>query len=204
MYLFECKDALIKKEVKESMSYPEVETELKSKLLETFNKGKRQSKAIHQIIDQIISIKSENIDFDDSKNLRVSRIYPILILTEEVFNATGLNQLINEWFQDELKERGKKLDIKLNKIEPIIIITVDTLLYMRPYLLKGRIRIKDILDAYIHKHLIQPTNQKKWSQDRMISFSLFVKAFIWHNCRNSLEFSKSVMVDGNDELNNIS
>ena len=148
VYLFECKDALIKKEVKESMSYPEVETELKSKLLETFNKGKRQSKAIHQIIDQIISIKSENIDFDDSKNLRVSRIYPILILTEEVFNATGLNQLINEWFQDELKERGKKLDIKLNKIEPIIIITVDTLLYMRPYLLKGRIRIKDFRCLY--------------------------------------------------------
>ncbi|PSL23167.1 hypothetical protein [Dyadobacter jiangsuensis] len=200
IFLIECKDALIKKEAKESLNYLEIDAELRSKFLETTNGGKRQSKAIHQLLDNIQRIKSGNIDFDRYDKMPSVRIYPILILTEEVFNATGLNQLINEWFGEELGNRRDNSGIKLDKIEPLTIITVDSLIYIRPYLIAGRVKFKDMVDSYINEHLTRPTNTKLWERNRMIPFSLFSRSYIWRKCNNSLQSSMSIFVEGYEDL----
>lgn len=197
IYLFECKNYLFSKDVKRSLNYDIIEAYLKERFIENDKKSK---KAILQLISNIKLIKSGNLDFDLNFNPVTVNIYPIIIMTDEAYNASGINQLVNEWFIEIIQNERNSNILNFNKVEPLIIITIDTLIYIQPYIKEGRIKFKDLLDSYIFSHLSKSKNKKLGQKNRQISFSTFSKIFIHEKCRSFI-LENNIFVEGVDELN---
>ncbi|GLU57327.1 hypothetical protein Dfri01_67880 [Dyadobacter frigoris] len=175
VYLFEVKETLLTKEAKTSFDFSVIEKELRDKLFYKNDRGK--PKAIIQLINIIRNFLIHNIDFDDCQRSSKFRIYPILILSEEVFNAAGLNNLTNKWFCEELTLLLDELNIKKTKIKPLTVITIDTLTHLNPYLSKKVIRLKTLLDSYAENCLGTISSNKK-TKFPTTSFSAFAKNYL--------------------------
>lgn len=125
--IFEIKDILIDKDVKISGNTPKILETLKNKLF----KDKESSKpiGIGQLITHIKSITEKKFLFDDYiYNKKNITIYPILLLTDRIFETPGLNFILNDWYKKSIVENlGKNYNPKY--IKELTIVDLDTLIW---------------------------------------------------------------------------
>lgn len=117
LLLFECKDTIMKTEIKYSYEY--------RKIIEDINKKFIDKVGVDQLLNVITSIGNHEIPFDrmESIELKDLTVFPVIVYTDPAFNARGINYYVNTVF----KERLKKLDYEIF-IEPITMIHIDTLI----------------------------------------------------------------------------
>jgi len=84
----------------------------------------------------IMSIKKNNLSF-----------YPILLVSDRVFEIPGMNYLLNNRYNELLKERlGDKYNTSL--IKPLTFVDIDTLIFLVPYLEKKDRNFRELLDLH--------------------------------------------------------
>lgn len=148
LFLFEAKDILINAEIKTSYDFAKYETELKKKLYLKDENGKITSKAILQLTKNIERALTTQFSFDKNYKIKSIKIYPIIIVFDNQFNTVGINLFLNEWFTSELskiKERG----INIDRVNPIVIIGIDTFIFNQDYFRDRVLKLEDLLNNYI-------------------------------------------------------
>lgn len=164
IYLFESKDILIEKSVKQSYAPDKIANELKLKLYKKTHSGRVKNKAILQLLENIRRVLKNQLIFDEISKPDKLDIYPILILHEEIFNSAGINCFVNIIFQEELKLLEESFNIR--RVKPIVIVTIDTLILIKENLMLKRPKFFELLDKYCMKHL---------NEESKISFFDFVR-----------------------------
>ena len=130
--LFESKDILIPADVKTSGDFRKLRLSFRDKLYFSIDKSKKRikPKAILQLISVVERLlrNQDFVKFDNELNSKSLNIYPILVLHDNLFNAAGLNKLINFWFNKELEKLSKK-GLNIKKVRPLTVIDIDTLIF---------------------------------------------------------------------------
>lgn len=138
IFLFENKDVMINARIKSSGNYADIEEALKDKLI--------THSGIPQLITNIERISSDNFIWD--KNIPNNpRVYPILVLDDSSICVPGLNYILDDEFQKQLKDRNIKI-----KVHPLVIVELDTLIAFLTDFENGIIQLKDTIDGY-YKYL---------------------------------------------------
>lgn len=140
IFLFECKDNLIKKKVVDSGDIDDFISEMKHIFI--INKEGRP-KAIKQLVNNIVSIREGTFDEDRGINPNNNVIYPIIVTHNSIFSLPGINALINEWFFTELKLNG--ID---NNIKNLTIIDIGTLIMYQGLFSQKNNSIRELIDSY--------------------------------------------------------
>lgn len=124
IYIFELKDVLLNSNVLTSQDYSIIEHKLREKF---YRNSKGHNKGVTQLAHNCEDILSGSIKWDTAyKPCRV-KIWPIIVVTDNIFSIPGFNQILNNWFQEYLdKEIG---GINKDQIQPLTVISLDTLLY---------------------------------------------------------------------------
>ncbi|MFD1015508.1 hypothetical protein [Winogradskyella rapida] len=147
IFIFENKDVLIAKAIKASADIEKINEVLKIKFL-----GDEDHKVgIGQLINTIEEILEKKFRFDSYVNSKNNlKIYPILLVHDRIFQTTGINYKLNNWYIKSLEER---LGIKFNlsNIKSLTVIDIDTIIWWSPYLKEKDKRFKDILDNHLNK-----------------------------------------------------
>lgn len=147
--LFENKDIKIPDKVISSKQYDLLESELHKKLIT--NKG------VSQLIYNIKQIERNTFKWDSSIPNN-PRIYPILVIDDSSLCAPGLNYILNEEFQQQLKNNNIKI-----KVYPLILIELDTLIAFANYFQLRDVRLKKILEQY-YKYISRNKRPQKIEQ----------------------------------------
>lgn len=152
--IFEIKDILIDKDVKISGYTPKILETLKNKLF----KDKESSKpiGIGQLITHIKSITEKKFLFDDYiYNKKNITIYPILLLTDRIFETPGLNFILNDWYKKSIVENlGKNYNPKY--IKELTIVDLDTLIWHVDFFKEKDKHFIDTVESHLTK-----MNEKK-------------------------------------------
>ena len=143
------KDIKIPDKVISSKQYDLLESELHKKLIT--NKG------VSQLIYNIKQIERNTFKWDSSIPNN-PRIYPILVIDDSSLCAPGLNYILNEEFQQQLKNNNIKI-----KVYPLILIELDTLIAFANYFQLRDVRLKKILEQY-YKYISRNKRPKKIEQ----------------------------------------
>lgn len=136
--LFENKDIMINGQIKESRDFDKIIAEYKNKLLlKTYNdKGlisTPKPEGIGQLIEQAKKIQEGNA-FWDKDAPKDSIIYPVLVLGDSKLLPDGLPFLMQKWHEERCLSEG----VDINKIKPLIVLSISTLLlYSQEFKDKG-------------------------------------------------------------------
>lgn len=131
--LFENKDIMIPDHIISSKQYDQLEHELDKKLVK---------KGINQLIYNIKQLENETFKWDSNVPNK-PKIYPVLVIDDSSLCAPGLNSILNEVFQQQLKCNNIKL-----KVYPLAIVELDTLIAFANYLQLPDVRFKKLLEQY--------------------------------------------------------
>lgn len=143
IFLFENKDVMINSHVKSSGNYTDIENVLKEKFM--------TRQGIPQLITNIERISSHKFIWD--KNLPNNpRVYPILVVDDSSICVPGLNYILNDEFQKQLKTGNIRI-----KVHPLVVIELDTLIAFVTDFENERILLKDTIDDY-YKYLKRSKN----------------------------------------------
>jgi hypothetical protein len=126
LYLFESKDVLIAKEIKQSNDFKKIESGLRSKFYYYNKNGIRKDVGIMQLLNNIKRILQNQCSWDNLDPDHIY-IYPIILVHYNIYSTPYINFLVNKWFKDELtvlKNEGFKID----KIKDLVIIDINTFL----------------------------------------------------------------------------
>lgn len=179
VHIYESKDILISKETKQSPDFDVLIDELKLKLFEN-QKGKR--KAVRQLVESIRKLMTKEVNYDPGFAPQKVHIFPILILHYRMFNAAGLNSVVNKWFREELQLLSDD-GIDTRKIHDLVIIDIDTLIFNKEALQSKKINIQQAILEYEKKYLQFNIEKIKISskeqliqktQDSLTPFSFFL------------------------------
>ena len=153
IYLFENKDILVAGGIKSSSDIDEVRKLLKKKFLHDGNRAV----GIGQLVKSIEQIVNNKFPFDDYANNKQNlTIYPILLVSDRIFEIMGMNYILNQWYLALVKEKlGKQYNPSL--IRDLTFIDMDTLIYWLPHLKNKDRNIKDIIDLH-HKAMKKVAN----------------------------------------------
>jgi hypothetical protein len=141
--IFENKDILFSGKIKNSFSFQQIEEELRKKLLRK-NDGK--AVGINQLVNSIKHILEKSFLFDTDYECENLSIYPVIILHDIVYDAPGLNSLLNYWFQLELSNFKSKYS-NVN-IKPLVILSIDTLIRTAELIKSEKLSLFEMLDKY--------------------------------------------------------
>lgn len=147
--IFESKDILISKESKQSADFSELMNELRLKLYEN-EKGK--SKAVKQLVENVKKLLNGKADYDKNFPIKKGVVFPIIVLHYRMFNAAGLNQIVNQWFREEL-EQLQEMNLDVSRVQDLIIIDIDTLIFNKEALQSGKLILRDALLEYQENYL---------------------------------------------------
>jgi hypothetical protein len=190
VYIFESKDILFNAEIKISFDDDLIISEFKKKL---YLDG-TSLVGVGQLAKMIDKLLAGECQFDELKP--TDKVYPILILHERLYNLFGLNILVNQWFDIELKKmKNKGLDI--SRIRPITIIDIDSLID-NDILSDRKNQLGSLIDDYysylsqlkLQNHFKSPEHQLQVYMQRYVSFSFYL----------SNRFSKKLKYDFNNVL----
>ena len=160
VYIFECKDILMPKQVKTSYNASIISEFLYDRLVQS--KAKR--KAVMQLLQNIQFIRDNKIEPSRTDGAKMT-IYPVIVTHHRVFDTPAINYLINYWFQQKLQD----MDIvNKDRIKPIVIINVDTLIVMKDLCHQKSIALKVLMDKYISTVL---RNDKLAMRNSYLSFA---------------------------------
>lgn len=99
-----------------------------------------------QLIGSIRNILKKDFAADTDYNYREVSIYPILITHDHQYDATGLNNLLNHWFQDEVELLAEE-GLFTQRIKPLVVVNIDALIYHQ-VALRDTFSLHDVLDKY--------------------------------------------------------
>lgn len=179
--LVESKDVLLRKEAKIGDDFDSYIVEVKKKFYYDHDKkGRMEKKAVLQLIGNVERVLTTGMPFDPGCNPAEAIIHPVLLVHDRQFNLPGLNALVSTWFQQELAKLAAA-GLPVQRVRPLVIIDVDTLLALREPLRRRRIVLFDALEAY-HRY-INPKNKTVHSQEELRQmilrqchpFSLFLR-----------------------------
>jgi len=142
--IFESKDILISKESKQSTDFRILREELRLKLYEN-EKGK--SKAVKQLAENIRKLLNGEADYDKNFPVKKGIIFPVLVVHYRMFNAAGLNNIVNGWFRNKL-EQLKEEGLDISKVQDLILIDIDTLIFNKEALQSRKLQLWDVLMEY--------------------------------------------------------
>lgn len=125
IYIFELKDVLLNSNVLTSQDYRVIEPALREKF---YRNSKGHNKGVTQLAHDCADILSGSIKWDTFYKPHRVKIWPIIVVTDNIFSIPGFNQIINGWFLEYLKTLG--IDINKTQIQPLTVISLDTLLYL--------------------------------------------------------------------------
>jgi len=182
--LFESKDILINGSIKSTFNYQLYEEEFSKKLYFETKKGKRENKAVLQLLNNVERLLTKQLIIDTKYNVTTLNIYPILILHDRQFNVAGLNSLLNYWFLSELSGLSEK-GINIKNVRSIVIVDIDTLILYEENFKNKDVTLENIIDKYFD--YISTSNKRKvvtedeandYVTRRLIPFSLFLTNYI--------------------------
>jgi hypothetical protein len=189
VHIYESKDILISKESKQSFDYRDLENELKIKL---FENEKGSAKAVRQLVETIRKILNDEAVYDPNIPLAKVQIFPVLILHYSMFNAAGLNRVINKWFVEELA-RLEELDT--SRVHDLVIIDIETLMFNKDALIKRKITLQNSFLEYEKYYLgfnianARPRNQEE--ANKLLENSLLPFSFYLDNKIEKLGYKRS-------------
>lgn len=165
VYLFESKDVLIEKKIKQSHDFAKIENGLKTKFYHYFKEGVRKDVGVMQLINNIKRILGPNCPWDNHMQAKLS-IYPILLVHYNIYNTPGVDFLVKTWFNAELKKlENEGIDISL--VNDVVIVDINTFI-----LNHERFQNKSLcLESLIHSY-------NKLNDRFLISFSTFVSDYV--------------------------
>ena len=156
IYLFENKDVLISKSVKASRSIQPILDFLRLK----FFLNKKKKVGIQQLIFSIQQICDNEFPFDDAVNLKQNfEIFPILIIQDRIFQAPGINYILNNWFKEEL-QKSLGSNYTKNRIHNLTLIDIDTLITWEPHIKNKINSFKKLLVSHSEKIVKTKFNHK--------------------------------------------
>lgn len=183
LLIFESKDFLIPVGVKDSFDFTAYEAEFEKKLYYVKENGIEKPKAIMQLVNNIRKILRNDFKADTNYNYKEVRIYPILITHDRQYDVNGFNTLINYWFQEEI-ELLKEERVFTHKIQPLIVINIDCLIYHQ-MALANKVSLHDMLRLYSSHIKINPNQKFKSQQEindylmnKTTPFSLFLNNYV--------------------------
>lgn len=148
IYIFELKDVLLNSKVISSQDYNVIEPELREKF---YKNSKGHNKGVTQLAHNCDDILSGLAKWDTAYKPRRVKIWPIIVVTDNIFSIPGFNQILNNWFQDYLDTEIN--GINRAQIHPLIVMSIDTLLLLSAY------EVKD-LDKFLSMYSINLDPQK--------------------------------------------
>ena len=174
--LFESKDFLITAKKKMSFDFKIYEAEF-SRILdyEELKGGKIKPKAITQLTNSIRKILAKEFKPDTTYNYREVEIYPILLTHDLQYDTAGFNDLIDYWFQDALLELQDE-DVYVNRVKPITVVNVDSLLYYQVGLAES-IPLHKVLRLYHKYRSSKPIKRKIKTQEQADRYVEELKEF---------------------------
>ena len=131
--LFENKDIMIPDHIICSKQYDQLEQELDKKLVK---------KGINQLIYNIKQFENKTFKWDSNLPNK-PKIFPVLVIDDSSLCAPGLNYILNEVFQQQLKCNNIKL-----KVYPLAIVELDSLIAFANYFQLPYVRFKKLLEQY--------------------------------------------------------
>ncbi len=132
--LFENKDIMISDKIISCKEYDLLEKEIYKKLI--------TDKGIGQLIYNIKQIEDKTFKWD-SNIPNKPKIYPVLVIDDSSLCAPGLNYILNEVFQQQLKCNNIKL-----KVYPLAVVELDSLIAFSNYFQLPDVRFKKLLEQY--------------------------------------------------------
>jgi hypothetical protein len=172
VFLFENKDVLIAKQIRSSGDIEKIDKVLKSKFL---NVGGKDI-GIGQLVNSIVQIVNNEFEYDDYVNSKANiTIYPILLVSDRIFEILGINYRLNQWYLELVKERlGDKYNS--NFIKNLTFIDIDTLIYWLPGLVKNDNVFRKVLDDHLKKMNTKgKVNHRDFEQGKIIANKNFTK-----------------------------
>ena len=184
IFLFESKDIMINASIKSSYDFDLYDSEFKKKLYFDIKDEKIQKKAVLQLIYTIERLLLKKLDFDTNYKSTSIHIYPILILHDRQFNVAGLNVIVNNWFQEELKKLKEK-GIQVDKVKPLTIIDIDTLIFHQDLFRDKVLKLNLILDEYFKfitfdqkRKYTSKEHVMRYAKRTIMNFSLFISNYV--------------------------
>lgn len=101
------------------------------------------------MVNHIVKIVENTFQFDDYVNTKTNiTIYPILLVSDRIFELPGANFRLNQWFLESIKE---KLGDRYNPsfIKNLTIVDFDTLIYWQTHLVEKDANFRKILDDHL-------------------------------------------------------
>ncbi len=144
IFLFECKDNLMKKEIIDNGKKDEFINELRHIFIEKNNRGKNKPSAIKQLCKNIERITTNQFKKDEVKSKNLI-IYPLIVVNHDIYSLSGMNAVINKWFEDELNSKS----LTSHNIKDIILVDMNTLVLCIDLFKEKEITLEKLLDGYI-------------------------------------------------------
>jgi hypothetical protein len=163
IFLFENKDVLIAKAIKSSGNIETILDAFKQKFFESNGKPI----GIGQLVTSVKQIVENNFKFDDYVNNKNNlTIYPILLVSDRIFEIPGINYILNKWYLSKIKAELKE---KYNPvfIKNLTLIDIDTLIYWIEHLENNESNLKKIIDKHLSKmNCYKKANGSSYSEIR--------------------------------------
>jgi hypothetical protein len=139
------------------------------------------AKAVIQLLNFIKLIYSKDFKkIDKTYESETLRVYPIIIIHDRQLDVPGFNEILNYWFTIEKKKIEKQ--IPLDRIHPITVIDVSTLILTHELILERRLIIEELIEQYHEfvkikdsKYFRSETQYKRHLMDSGLPFSFFIK-----------------------------
>ncbi|WP_028283557.1 hypothetical protein [Olleya marilimosa] len=193
IHVYESKDILITKESKQSLDYRDLENELRIKL---FENEKGSPKAVRQLVETVRKILNSEAVYDANIPLARVHIFPVLVLHYRMFNAAGLNSVINSWFDEELAKL-EALGLDVSRVHSLVIIDVETLMFNKDALVKRKITVQNAFLEYEKEYLrfnmanARPKPRSMVEANKLIEDSLIPFSFYLDNKIEKLGYKRS-------------
>lgn len=148
IFFFECKDLLLKNDIRYSTDLSEIKEELLNKVCKD---GDSNRKGVGQLLYTINKYINENsLSKYDKVYSTHDTIYPIIVTTDCAYDAYGVNLLVFKKFIDIIKEKYSSL---AGKVKPPVIINMDCFIKLMNDLHNGRVKFNELLDDYQSQYL---------------------------------------------------
>lgn len=198
IFLFESKDVLIKKEIKQEMYLPHVRDALREK----FYKDGKRNKALVQLAMNIVKVMNGEYEKYGLHLYKYMFFYPVIVVHSDAFNVFGINQILKQWFREACQEVGisKK---ESYKIKDPVIVDINTLLLYQEHINSGKIKMNHIIDSYNYSTNIGQLNKKgvrssvHFHEQYCMPFSYYLENYI--GSRKKIRYPKNIL----DELRQV-
>ena len=172
IFFFECKDLLINNDIRYSTDLEKVKKELLDKICKDSTSNRKGGAQLLFTIDKYINGNSLS-EFDRPYTIG-DKIYPIIVTTNSVYDAYGVNELVMCRFIEIAKKRYSSL---AGKLKLPIIINMDCFIKLMNDFHNGNIKFNELLDEYQSRYLEKPDMQFKPSFHHFIRTRYHGKKF---------------------------